>query len=302
MYIQNIIDKFATLQTLNINTMAITMSILNSKGGVAKTTTCYNLGVSLWNLGKRVLLIDTDAQCNLTGLIGFDPTEGDSTIYEWLIDDEKNIPIYELYPGLFYIPSSKKMRDIESLLMNKRAREMVLEKKISFIKEKFDYVLIDCSPKEGLINDNAMCASDYVLIPTECSGFSLQGMQNLLLSISDIKENLNGKLDILGFLLTKYDRNTRISKQVTEYFEEAFQGKVFKTKIRKNIKFDETPLRHKGIFEYSPDCNGAEDYMTLGEEITGELRPENWKERAANAWEEAHQNEGEKSSNEEIEQ
>lgn len=274
--------------------MAIIISILNSKGGVAKTTTCYNLGVSLWTLGKRVLLIDTDAQCNLSGLIGFDPTEGDNTIYEWLLE-ASTPPVYELYPRLFYIPSSKKMRDIESVLMNKRARESVLQKKLALVIEAFDYVLIDCSPKEGIVNDNAMCASDYVLIPTECSGFSLQGMQNLLLSINDIRDNLNEKLDILGFLLTKYDRNTRISKQVTEYFEQTFQNKVFKTKIRKSVKFDETPLRHKGIFEYSSECNGAEDYMALGEEITGELRPENWKKLASQAWDEAHPDEIESS-------
>ena len=120
-----------------------------------------------------------------------------------------------------------------------------------------------------------MSASDSVLIPAECSGFSLQGMQDLLDSIQDVKENINDKLDILGFLVIKYDKNTRISKQTLEYFNQAYPGKIFQTKIRRNVKFDETPLKHKSIFEHSIDANGAEDYISLAEEITGGLERKN---------------------------
>lgn len=275
--------------------MSKVISILNFKGGVAKTTTTYNLGVALWLLGKRVLLIDTDAQCNLSGLIGFDQTEGDATVYEWLLNDNQKMPVYEQYPGLYYVPASKDLRDIESYLMNKRSRENVLNKKLSACLAPlsdgslpFDYVLIDCSPKEGIVNDNAMSASDYVIIPAECSGFSLQGMQNLLYAINDVKENLNPKLTILGFLMIKFDKSTRISKQVSEYFETAYGAQVFKTRIRKNVKFDETPLLHKGIFEHAPEANGAEDYLSLAEEITGDKRPEDWKNMAPDAWDKAN--------------
>ena len=278
--------------------MTKVISILNFKGGVAKTTTTYNLGVALWLLGKRVLLIDTDAQCNLSGLIGFDQTEGDATVYEWLLNDNQKMPIYEQYPGLYYIPASKDLRDIESYLMNKRSREKILNKKLTPCLEPladgsypFDYVLIDCSPKEGIVNDNAMSASDYVIIPAECSGFSLQGMQNLLYAINDVKENLNPKLSILGFLMIKFDKSTRISKQVGEYFEQVYGAQLFKTRIRKNVKFDETPLLNKGIFEHAPEANGAEDYLSLAEEITGEKRPEQWKNMAADAWNKANNEE-----------
>lgn len=273
--------------------MTKVIAVLNYKGGVGKSTTTYNLGVALWILGKKVLLIDTDAQCNLSGLIGFDQTAGDSTFYEWMKDDDVNMPIYVLYDGLSYVPASKALSTLEGSLIGKRNRERILSKKLSaYIQPNeegnyiFDYILIDCAPKDGVVNDNAMSASDYVLIPTECSGFSLQGMQNLLFSIQDIHDNINDKLDILGFLMVKYDRQTRISKQVTEYFSEHFSDKMFKTRIRKNIKFDESPLVNQGIFEYAPESNGAEDYMCLAEEITGAKRPSDWRDRAVKAWEE----------------
>lgn len=273
--------------------MTKVIAVLNYKGGVGKSTTTYNLGVALWILGKKVLLIDTDAQCNLSGLIGFDQTAGDSTFYEWMKDDDVNMPIYALYDGLSYIPASKALSTLEGALIGKRNRERILSKKLSAYLQPnedgnyiFDYILIDCAPKDGVVNDNAMSASDYVLIPTECSGFSLQGMQNLLFSIQDIHDNINDKLDILGFLMVKYDRQTRISKQVTEYFSDHFSDKMFKTRIRKNIKFDESPLVNQGIFEYAPESNGAEDYMSLAEEITGAKRPSDWRDRAVKAWEE----------------
>lgn len=273
--------------------MTKVIAVLNYKGGVGKSTTTYNLGVALWILGEKVLLIDTDAQCNLSGLIGFDQTAGDSTFYEWMKDDDVNMPIYALYDGLSYVPASKALSTLEGALIGKRNRERILSKKLSAYLQPnedgnyiFDYILIDCAPKDGVVNDNAMSASDYVLIPTECSGFSLQGMQNLLFSIQDIHDNINNKLDILGFLMVKYDRQTRISKQVTEYFSDHFSDKMFKTRIRKNIKFDEGPLVNQGIFEYAPESNGAEDYMSLAEEITGAKRPSDWRDRAVKAWEE----------------
>lgn len=273
--------------------MTKVIAVLNYKGGVGKSTTTYNLGVALWILGKKVLLIDTDAQCNLSGLIGFDQTAGDSTFYEWMKDDDVNMPIYALYDGLSYVPASKTLSTLEGALIGKRNRERILSKKLSAYLQPnedgnyiFDYILIDCAPKDGVVNDNAMSASDYVLIPTECSGFSLQGMQNLLFSIQDIHDNINDKLDILGFLMVKYDRQTRISKQITEYFSDHFSNKMFKTRIRKNIKFDESPLVNQGIFEYAPDSNGAEDYMSLAEEITGAKRPSDWRDREVKAWEE----------------
>lgn len=268
------------------------IAILNYKGGVGKSTTAYNLGVALWILGKKVLLIDTDAQCNLSTLLGFDQTEGDETFFEWMDKDDTMMPIYAKYDGLSFVPASKVMSTLEGSLFGKRYREKILSNKLSpYLQANengeylFDYIIIDCAPKDGVVNDNVMSVSDQVLVPIECSGFSLQGMQNLLFSIKDISENINEKLDILGFLMVKYDKQTRITRQITEYFTENFRDKIFRTKIRKNIKFDECPLVHKGIFEYAPESNGAADYMSLAEEITGLKRPDNWQSKALEAWE-----------------
>lgn len=264
--------------------MATIISILNYKGGVAKSTTTLNLGTALWLLGKRVLLVDTDVQCNLSRNLDFNYREGDNTLTEWLSDASCNPPVYQHYEGLYFIPASKRLSDIEVHMMNKISRELILRKKLEPISQAFDYILIDCAPKEGLLNTNAMSASDNVLIPSECSGFSMQGMNDMLDSINLVKDNVNEKLDILGFLLVKYDKQTRVSKQVVSYFEKNYPDKIFRTKIRKNVKFDELPFFYQSIFEYSPESNGADDYMALAEEITGEKRPDNWREMAAEAW------------------
>lgn len=266
--------------------MAEVISILNFKGGVGKTTTAANLGTALWLLGKRVLLIDTDPQCNLTSLLGFKPNAEDDTFYEWITSDNKEYaaPIYDRYEGLHFIPSSRKVRDAETLLTPKMSREKIFANRLKLWKGHFDYVLIDCCPKEGLINFNSIVASDQVLIPVECSSFALQGMQTLIDTIEQVCEDFNEHICIRGILPIKYDKNTRISKSVVEYFENEFPGKMFTTKIRKSVRFDESPLKARSIFEHDVDGNGAEDYMKLAEEITGEHRPDNWKERIIDAY------------------
>ena len=284
--------------------MATILSILNYKGGVAKTTTTANLGTALWILGKRVLLIDTDPQCDLTFLLGFDGAAGDETFNEWFMrqNDEGTLPIYSRYSAidnkydgkecLYYIPSSRELRDADMVLAARKARERILKRKLKPLQEMFDYILIDCSPKESIINYNAMVVSNRVLVPIDCSSFSLKGMQTLIDSIDEVKnDEFNEDLDILGFLPVRYDRNTRISKSVIEYFENQFPEKVFATKIRKSVRFDESPLKHKTIFEHDPEGNGAADYMSLAEEITGEKRPEDWMNRAMEAWYMKHPNE-----------
>lgn len=275
--------------------MAKVLSVLNYKGGVAKTTTTANLGTALWILGKRVLLIDTDPQCDLSFLLGFDAAAGDETFNEWFMSQDDNMvaPVYCRYKSLspngkeclYYIPSSRELRDADMMLAARKSRERILRRKLKSIQEAFDYILIDCSPKESIVNFNALVVSDSILVPIDCSSFSLKGMQTLMDSIREVKDDeFNDSLDILGFLPVRYDKNTRISKSVTEYFNDQFPDKVFNTKIRKSVRFDESPLKHKTVFEYDPEGNGAEDYMSLAEEITGEVRPMDWKERALEAW------------------
>lgn len=268
------------------------ISFLNHKGGVAKTTTCANLATALWILGKKVLIIDTDQQCNLSGVLGFSQKEGDPTLSDWL-KEPVPAPIYIRYDGLEYIPASKALRNMEAELLNKRSRETILARKLEQVKGEYDYVVIDCAPGDSVLNDNALSASDAVIIPTECSGFSLQGMQNLLLAIREIQQEINTNLQIDGYLLVKYDKQTKIAKEVSRYFEKQSEVPTLKTRIRKCVKFDESPLGHQTIFEYAPDSNGAEDYMRLAEELTGLKRPKDWKKRAMKAEEENREEEEE---------
>lgn len=277
--------NFATILVEKETFMTKIISFLNHKGGVAKTTTCANLATALWIMGKKVLIIDTDQQCNLSGVLGFSQKEGDPTLSEWL-KEPVPAPIYIRYDGLEYIPASKALRNMEAELLNKRSRETILARKLEQVKAEYDYVVIDCAPGNSVLNDNAMSASDSIIIPTECSGFSLQGMQNLLMSIKEIQQEIKPNLQIEGYLLVKYDKQTKIAKEVSRYFEKQSDVPTLKTKIRKCVKFDESPLGHQTIFEYAPESNGAEDYMRLAEELTGEKRPKDWKKKAIKAEEE----------------
>ena len=264
------------------------ISILNYKGGAGKTTTAANLGTALWILGYKVLLIDSDIQGNLTFLMGFDQSCGDPTLHDWMLHDG-NPPIYERYPGLYYIPVSGD-QEFEQKLDKMYHREDVLRDHLEPIKQQFDYVLIDCSFKAGLTNTNALNASDSLIIPSECASFSMQGMEKLMQDYEDIRKRMNPKLEIEGVLLTKYQQNTRFSRQMTAWLntQPRYEGKVFNTRIRKNIRFDESPIESKSVFERDVKANGAEDYLSLAEEISGTKRPDQWPYIPLNAWLQEH--------------
>lgn len=264
------------------------ISILNYKGGAGKTTTAANLGTALWILGYKVLLIDSDIQGNLTFLMGFDQSCGDPTLHDWMLHDG-NPPIYERYPGLYYIPVSGD-QEFEQKLDKMYHREDVLRDHLEPIKQQFDYILIDCSFKAGLTNTNALNASDSLIIPSECASFSMQGMEKLMRDYEDIRRRMNPKLEIEGVLLTKYQHNTRFSRQMTMWLETQprYEGKVFQTRIRKNIRFDESPIESKSVFERDVKANGAEDYLALAEEISGTKRPDQWPYIPLNAWLQEH--------------
>ena len=265
-----------------------TISILNYKGGAGKTTTTANLGTALWILGYKVLLIDSDIQGNLTFLMGFDQSCGDPTLHDWMLHDG-NPPIYERYPGLYYIPVSGD-QEFEQKLDKMYHREDVLRDHLEPIRDKFDYILIDCSFKAGLTNTNALNASDSLLIPSECASFSMQGMEKLMDTYEDIRRRMNRRLEIEGVLLTKYQERTKFSRKMTEWLEgdERYAGRIFNTRIRKCIRFDESPLENKSVFERDVLCNGSEDYLLLAEEITGTTRPEAWQYIPLNAWQQEH--------------
>lgn len=273
--------------------MAKIISVVNFKGGVAKSTTAFNLAAALWMCGKRVLIVDADPQYELTTRIGFIAPNAD-TLYEWMLsegsNEELDAPIYNRYEGngdFCLIPSSPKVSTIEQALLRQTDRYdspyFILRKLIRKYCMDFAYIFIDCPPSPGFMNKLALIASDEIIVPVECAGESIDGLIKLEQTIQSIKAKANPDLQIKGYLLTKYDERTKITRQIR--YEISKEGLLINTKIRSSIKFKEAGMFYKNIFEYDPHGNGAEDYMKLAEELFGVERPENWKTISAEYWE-----------------
>lgn len=265
--------------------MAQVIAILNDKGGVAKTTTTANLGTALWLLGKKVLLVDTDQQCNLTFTLdrtamGVASDGKPKTMYEWLLDINR-IPVFSRYEGLDFIPSSRDMVNANDYLGNKMGRETFLSKRLELIKDEYDYILIDCAPGgKNLMNTNVLAASDAVIIPAESDIFSIQGAPNLLNFINEVREFTGTPLPILGYLLVKFEANTRMGREVKSYYNQAqdtLGGPLFPVQIHKCKDCREAPQEEMTLFEYAPKSTAADDYMMVAERLTGiKARKKNW--------------------------
>ena len=272
--------------------MAKVISVLNYKGGVAKTTTTANLGTALWILGKKVLLIDTDDQCDLGLVLGHNHKNDSRTLHDWMLEEGSVPNMYKRYDDLIYIPCGSDPRFIFKLNDMYR-REEVLAECIEMVRPYFDYILIDCKPENSLMNTNAMVASDSLLVPVDCSGYSIKGLFAIEEEVNKVKKRMNPKLKIEGVLICKYIAGTRASKATEKYFRDNYPDLTYQTRIRQNTRINDTPLRNKTLFEMDPLSNGATDYMSLAEEIAGEKRPDNWKEKAIVAWWETHPDDNE---------
>ena len=263
--------------------MAKVISILNYKGGVAKTTTTANLGTALWILGKKVLLIDTDDQRDLGLVMGHNHTEQGKTLYDWMLNEDSKPSLDKRYDNLLYIPCGNDTSFVFKLNDLDRKKEALAEC-LNMVRDYFDYILIDCKPENSLMNSNAMVASDELLIPVDCSGYSIKGLFSIEEEVAKITKKLNKSLKIGGVLICKYIKGTKASKATEGYFRENYPDTTYKTMIRQNTRINDTPLRNKTLFEMDPLSNGAMDYMSLAEEMTGETRPDDWKEKAIRAW------------------
>jgi len=265
--------------------MAQVIAILNDKGGVAKTTTTANLGTALWLLGKKVLLVDTDQQCNLTftldrSAMGVSSDGKPKTMYEWLMDINR-IPVFSRYEGLDFIPSSRDMVNANDYLGNKMGRESYLSKRLELIKNEYDYILIDCAPGgKNLMNTNVLAACNSVIIPAESDIFSIQGAPNLLNFINEVREFTGAPLPILGYLLVKFEANTRMGKEVKNYYNQATEtlgGPLFPVQIHKCKDCREAPQEEMTLFEYAPNSTAADNYMMVAERLIGlKTRKKNW--------------------------
>ncbi len=249
--------------------MGKVISIANQKGGVGKTTTSINLAASLAAIEHPTLIIDVDPQSNTTSGLGIEPKTVSNSIYEVMIGGvqaEDAIRETEL-PYLDLIPSHINLVGAEIEMVDRNQRERILSNAISTIREKYDFIIIDCPPSLGLLTINALTASNAVLIPVQCEYFALEGLGQLLNTIKIVRQHLNRDLEIEGVLLTMYDTRTRLSNQVADEVKRYFEDKVFKSVISRNVRLAEAPSFGKPALLYDATSVGAKNYLSLAREI-----------------------------------
>ena len=244
------------------------IAVANQKGGVGKTTTSVNLSAAFAEMGKKVLLIDCDPQGNATSGLGIEKDGLELSIYDALINDT---PMEEIILqtqfGLDMVPSVMDLAGAEVELVNLDDKQYRLKKAVELIKDKYDYILIDCPPSLGHVTLNALTAADSVLLPLQCEFYALEGLSQLLSTVQLVQEQLNGDLRIEGLVLTMYDSRTNLAEQVVEEVKTHFPDMVYTTKIPRNVRLSEAPSFGKPIFAYASSSKGAQAYMSLAEEV-----------------------------------
>ncbi|MFC5270326.1 ParA family protein [Adhaeribacter terreus] len=242
------------------------ISVINQKGGTGKTTTTINLGCALASLGKKVLLVDLDPQANLSYSLGL--TEPAGTLADIFTETKAFHEIKSERSGVSILPGSNELVDIEISLVNQPERETYLK---NILKEAkgYDYILIDCPPSLSILTVNALAASDEVVIPLQMEVLTLQGLGQILNTISDVQKAFNPKLKVKGIVVVMFDKRRKLSQEIEEYLHENISEKVFKNRIRLNVKLAEAPSFGQSILEYDRSSNGAKDYLALAAEFLG---------------------------------
>ncbi|OGN09655.1 MAG: hypothetical protein A3J46_01530 [Candidatus Yanofskybacteria bacterium RIFCSPHIGHO2_02_FULL_41_11] len=247
--------------------MARVITICNAKGGVGKTTTATNLSAYIAAMGRYVLLVDIDPQANATTGVGV--AVKDPSIYHAFVDDQNPLHLIKKTNifGFDILPASQSLAGANVELVSMDEREYRLKKILNQIRTNYDYILIDCPPSLGLLTVNALVASEHVLIPVQCEYYALEGLSQLLNTINLVRQGLNPDLQVLGVLLTMYDKRNQLSRQVLNEVNKNFPGRIFNAVIPRLVSLAEAPSFGKTILQFDPGSRAARAYRQLAEEI-----------------------------------
>ena len=247
--------------------MARVIAVVNQKGGVGKTTTAVNLTAALAQVGQRVLLCDFDPQANATSGLGVNKKTVSHTVYDMIIND---VPPEKCVVSTKFgsvIPSGAALAGATVELIGLDRREYRLKACLDTLKDRFDWIFIDCPPSLELLTLNALCAADGILIPVQCEYYALEGLSDLMATLRAVKRRLNPKLEIFGVLMTMFDGRTNFSSQVAQEVRRHFPGKVFTTAIPRNVRLAEAPSHGLPVTAYDRASRGAAAYLAVAQEI-----------------------------------
>ena len=249
--------------------MALTLAVVNQKGGVGKTTTAVNLAACLADLGRKVLLVDVDPQGNATSGVGIVKTGLRACIYDVLINDEpvEDVILPTDYRNLHLIPARLDLAGADIELMSMMSRETKLKQALGPAQGKYDFIVIDCPPSLGLLTINVLAAAEYAILPIQCEYYALEGISQLLKTIELVKQHLNTNLKIAKVLLTMFDYRTNLSQQVVKEVQMFFKDEVSQTIIPRNVRLSEAPSHGRPIISYDPKSKGAEAYKKFAAEV-----------------------------------
>ena len=259
--------------------MGRVIAIANQKGGVGKTTTSINLSACLAEKGKKVLVIDTDPQGNTTSGLGIDKNDLDNTVYELILGECSiyDCIVKDAIPNVSVLPSNVNLAAAEIELIGVDKKEFILKNEVDFVKDDYDFIIIDCPPSLNLLTINAMTTADSVLVPIQCEFYALEGLSQLIHTVNLIKERLNPDLEMEGVVFTMYDSRTNLSMQVVENVKANLQENICETVIPRNIRLAEAPSYGMPITEYDPRSKGAKSY----DKFTKEFLKKNDEEKKA---------------------